>query len=219
MLRHSAEARPSSEALAASRHVPRCVPSRALLALLTQALAARGSRAHAQLLRALLAQRAHPADDLLYTAHADTTSLTPHHPPLHALVYAVVQVFRSHGAAELLPPLLTPMGEAWEARSDAVRVLTASGTVCHLPYDLRLPFARLVAHTGLRRARRYAVSRVFRELAPRTPHATLGTHSPAPAHPREALECAFDIISPNRGQNPNVFCPDDKVIFYVRQVL
>lgn len=56
----------------------------------------------------------------------------------------LVQVFRSHGAVELTPALLTPCTGPWETRTDAVRVMTSSGGVCHLPYDLRLPFARCV---------------------------------------------------------------------------
>ncbi|CAH2044615.1 unnamed protein product, partial [Iphiclides podalirius] len=184
MLRHAVDERPTCEVLAASQHVPRAVPGGALAALLAHALAERGSRAYAQLVRACLEQPVTPADDFLF--HAPQRNATRASPALLSeLADAVVSVFRSHSAEELTPALLTPCSGPWEGRADAVRVMTASGGVCHLPYDLRLPFARKVAHEGVQRMRRYAVGRVFRERAG--------------FHPREALECAFDIVAPDRG--------------------
>ncbi|KPI92053.1 Eukaryotic translation initiation factor 2-alpha kinase 4 [Papilio xuthus] len=142
MLRPEPAERPTCAQLAASQHVPRAVPRGALAALLEHALAERGSPAHAQLVRACLAQRAQPADELLFHEPARAHRAPPHPSLLQHLIDAVVNVFRSHGAHELTPPLLTLRGDAWESRADAVRLMTAAGAVCLLPYDLRLPFAR-----------------------------------------------------------------------------
>ncbi|XP_068619333.1 eIF-2-alpha kinase GCN2 [Battus philenor] len=182
MLRANAAERPTCAQLAASQHVPRAVPQGALAALLAHALSDRDAPAYARLVRTCLEQRAPPADELLF--HEEPRVAPPAAARVSRLADALVNVFRSHGAEELTPPLLTLAGDAWESRADAVRVMTSSGGVCLLPYDLRLPFARLVAQSGVQRLRRYAVGRVFRERAARG------------AHPRESLHCAFDVVAP-----------------------
>ena len=56
------------------------------------------------------------------------------------------------------------------------------------PHDLRLPFARLLAHNpSLNHLKRYAIDRVYRERR------VLGLH------PRELYECAFDIVTSTPG--------------------
>lgn len=65
--------------------------------------------------------------------------------------------------------------------------MTHSGSVVTLPYDLRLPFLRHIAASGINYMRRYSVGRVYREK------------KVFDFHPKQSYECAFDIITPHRG--------------------
>lgn len=65
--------------------------------------------------------------------------------------------------------------------------MTHSGSVVILPHDLRIPFAKHVALNGINMIRRYSVGRVYREKKVFN------------FHPKQLYECAFDIVTPNRG--------------------
>ncbi|KAJ2953499.1 hypothetical protein O0L34_g1096 [Tuta absoluta] len=177
LLNHDASMRPTCVELLASEHVPRPVPEGALSGLLSHTLSDRGSRGYQRLISACLEQRQSAAEDLTYHNGMKTKVPTE-------VKHAVVKIFRSHGATEFSPPLLIPRAKDWDQYPNAVKVMTASGTVCHLPHDLRLPFARHIAYTGTKYMRRYIVDRVYREK-----------HVPG-FHPREMVECGFDIVTP-----------------------
>ncbi|KAM3955318.1 eukaryotic translation initiation factor 2 alpha kinase Gcn2 [Aphomia sociella] len=179
LLHHDPRERPTCAEILGSSRVPRPVQEGALAGLLAHALAERG-RNYRRLLTACLEQRPSPAED--YTYHKDMR--TRPNDMLSVVKNNVIKVFHSHGASEFSPPLLTPRAKSWEQHPKAVAVMTASGTVCHLPHDLRLPFARHTAYSGTKYMRRYVVDRIYREK-----------HVPG-FHPREIVECAFDIVSP-----------------------
>lgn len=65
--------------------------------------------------------------------------------------------------------------------------MTHSGSVVILPHDLRIPFAKHIALNGINMIRRYSVGRVYREKKVFN------------FHPKQLYECAFDIVTPNRG--------------------
>lgn len=69
-------------------------------------------------------------------------------------------------------------------KNNAVRLMTHSGSVVTLPHDLRIPFIKRVAVSGLNLLRRYSVDRVYREKKMFN------------LHPKQLYECAFDIITP-----------------------
>ncbi|KAG6441949.1 hypothetical protein O3G_MSEX002145 [Manduca sexta] len=179
LLNHEASLRPTCAELLSSEHVPRPVPEGALSGLLSHALSDRGARGYQRLVAACLDQRLSPAED--YTYH-NGMKVKPGE-TLAAVKDAVIKVFRSHGASEFSPPLLMPRAKAWDQHPNAVKIMTASGYVCHLPHDLRLPFARHTAYSGIKSMRRYVVDRVYREK-----------HVQG-FHPREMIECAFDIVT------------------------
>ncbi|XP_072929704.1 eIF-2-alpha kinase GCN2 [Epargyreus clarus] len=181
LLDHDASLRPTSAELVASEHVPRAVPEGALSGLLSHTLAERGSRGYQRLVAACLDQKLSAAEEFTYHS-----GLKAKPESIAAVQDCVVKVFRSHGATEFSPPLLTPRSSRWDQCPNAVKVMTSSGSVCHLPHDLRLPFARHTAYSGTRYMRRYVVDKVYRE----TERTVKGFH------PREMIECAFDIVTP-----------------------
>ncbi|KAF9407225.1 hypothetical protein HW555_012676 [Spodoptera exigua] len=162
LLNHEPSLRPTCAELLGSSHVPRAVPEGALAGLLSHALSDRGARGYTRLVAACLDQRPSAAED--YTYHNDMK--TKPHELLLQIKDAVIKVF------------------PWDQHPNAVKVMTSSGSVVHLPHDLRLPFARHVAYNGTKYMRRYVVDRVYREK-----------HVQG-FHPREITECAFDIVSP-----------------------
>lgn len=180
LLNHEASLRPTCAELLSSEHVPRAVPEGALAGLLSHALSDRTARGYQRLVAACLDQRPSAAED--YTYHNGMKTK-----PARLLEFvkdAVVKVFKSHGALEFAPPLLIPRARAWDQYPNAVKVMTSSGSVCHLPHDLRLPFARHIAYSGIKNLRRFIVDRVYREK-----------HVQG-FHPKEILECAYDIVTP-----------------------
>nr|XP_049704467.1 eIF-2-alpha kinase GCN2 isoform X3 [Helicoverpa armigera] len=180
LLNHEPSLRPTCAELLGSSHVPRAVPEGALAGLLAHALSDRSARGYGRLVAACLHQVPSRAED--YTYHNDMR--TKPNELLLKIKDDVIKVFRSHGASEFSPPLLIPRAAAWDQYPNAVKVMTASGSVVHLPHDLRLPFARHTAYNGTKYMRRYVVDRVFREKHVKG------------FHPREIIECAFDIVSP-----------------------
>ncbi|PZC78444.1 hypothetical protein B5X24_HaOG202188 [Helicoverpa armigera] len=224
LLNHEPSLRPTCAELLGSSHVPRAVPEGALAGLLAHALSDRAARGYGRLVAACLHQVPSRAED--YTYHNDMR--TKPNELLLKIKDDVIKVFRSHGASEFSPPLLIPRAAAWDQYPNAVKVMTASGSVVHLPHDLRLPFASLefspsllmpqaaawdqcpnavkvmtasgsvvhlahdlrlpfarhTAYNGTKYMRRYVVDRVFREKHVKG------------FHPREIIECAFDIVSP-----------------------
>ncbi|KAG8276526.1 Eukaryotic translation initiation factor 2 alpha kinase 4 [Homalodisca vitripennis] len=106
---------------------------------------------------------------------------------LQEVVEKTRKVLETHGAVSLSPPLLVPCGAA-PLPTAAVSVMTRWGGVAMLPHNLRLPFARFLAHNpSITQFKRYAIDRVYRERR------VLGHH------PRELYECAFDIVTPSSG--------------------
>ncbi|GBP22173.1 eIF-2-alpha kinase GCN2 [Eumeta japonica] len=234
LLHHDPSLRPTCAELLSSEHVPRAVPEGALAGLVAHALAEKGGHGRRKLVKACLKSTVTPAEDYNY----DSGLKSEPDVVLLAVKDSVIEVFKRHAAIEFAPPLMLSRTGVWDKHHTAVKLLTASGSVVHLPHDLRLPFARRspsaltskisnrsggLAHqthisdskywslkrgsdmsTCLRRLRyppattklrytaykesvcmrRYVVDRVFREK-----------HVPG-FHPRELLECAFDIVTP-----------------------
>lgn len=67
--------------------------------------------------------------------------------------------------------------------------MTHSGSVVVLPHDLRIPFIKHVAVSGVNLLRRYSVGRVYREKKVFN------------FHPKQLYECAFDIITPTQSSD------------------
>lgn len=74
----------------------------------------------------------------------------------------IIALFRRHGAVEVvITPLLSPYVK--NAKNNAVRLMSHSGSVVVLPHDLRVPFIKHAALSGINVIRRYSVGRVYRE--------------------------------------------------------
>ncbi|KAM0786774.1 hypothetical protein ACM66B_002209 [Microbotryomycetes sp. NB124-2] len=92
------------------------------------------------------------------------------------------RIFRNKGAIKLDSPLLMPLSEVYASRKP-VKLLDSDGTIACLPFQLNIPFCRMVARdTSLTRMKRWTIAPVYR-LAP------------AGGQPRAVLNASFDIVS------------------------
>ncbi|XP_054261632.1 eIF-2-alpha kinase GCN2-like isoform X1 [Macrosteles quadrilineatus] len=122
---------------------------------------------------------------------------------LQQVVEKTKKVLELHGAVSLCPPLMMPSGLC-PLPPSTVSVMTRWGGVAMLPHDLRLPFARFLAHNPtISQFKRYSIDRVYRERR------VLGHH------PRELYECAFDIVTPTSGD----MLAESELLAFVWQVL
>lgn len=85
-------------------------------------------------------------------------------------------------------PLLMPKSSLYEESDTCVNLMCHSGSIVSIYHDLRVPFARYVGRYGINHLKRFTIGRVFRERK------VYGLH------PRELIECAFDIVEQGQGK-------------------
>lgn len=185
LLNHDPSQRPTAEELLASDLVPPAqLEANELQEMLRHALANPQSKAYKHLVSRCLQQE---SDEVLeHTYHLGLVSLNP---AIEFVKSKVVSLFRKHGAIEVDTPLLSPFSKNSSVWLNPVKLMTHSGGVVVLPSDLRVPFARHIAMSGVNMIRRYSVDRVYREKKVFN------------FHPKQNYECAFDIITPMPGNH------------------
>ena len=118
-------------------------------------------------------------------------------------------IFAKHGAVRVKTPLLLPKSLlVVDARllqfEQTVQVLDSNGMVSLLPYSTRLGFARYVArHEYITRLKRFAIDRVYHRRQTQL------------VHPKEFVECAFDIVT----ESPGNLIADAEILLLVQEVL
>lgn len=123
------------------------------------------------------------AADLTFDERSPHVKLAWQQASIEKLADKARKIFRLHGAVHFSTPILSPNNGVGSADSGVVSLMTRSGNVTNLPYDLRLAFARYLAQNpDVRHTKRYTVEKVFRERR------ILGTH------PKEVYECSLDIV-------------------------
>lgn len=182
LLDHNPAQRPTSEELLQSELVPPArLEANELQEMLRHVLANPQSRAYKHLIARCLAQESNTVGELTYHL-----GMVPVSSLFENVKNKIIQVLRNHGAIDVSTPLLTPYTKA-NSIETTVRLMTHSGSVVTLPTDLRQPFLRYVATNGVTCLRRYSIGRVWHEKKVFN------------FHPKQNFECAFDIVSPNRG--------------------
>lgn len=161
-------------------------------------------KAYRTMVNQLFSQNISPVMDFTYDIDIHKGSFHLSTAKLQQYVYETVsRIFRHHGAVRLQTPLLLPRNRRLYEGCETACFMDHSGMLVSLPYDLRLAFARFVARNNISHLKRYSIERVFR---PRKLDR---------AHPRELLECAFDIIIPIS----NSLMPDAEAIYTVSEVI
>lgn len=176
--------RPTAEELLSSELVPPAqLEANELQEMLRHALANPQSKAYKHLVARCLDQQSDTIEELTYHL-----GLVPISPTLELIKSKIISLFRKHGAVEVVTPLLSPfVKQSHMTHNNSVKLMTHSGSIILLPYDLRIPFVKHIALNGINMIRRYSVGRVYREKKVFN------------FHPKQLYECAFDIITPNPG--------------------
>ncbi|XP_055627354.1 eIF-2-alpha kinase GCN2 [Toxorhynchites rutilus septentrionalis] len=182
LLNHDHAKRPTTEELLSSDLIPRIrMEAEEIQDVIRQVLANPQSKDYKHLIARCFSQES----DTIFE-HSYHLGMVPMIPRFDYVKSKIIELFRKHGAIEVVTPLLTPF-TASTGHENCVKLMTHSGSIVALPNDLRIPFLRHVALNGVKFIRRYSIGRVYREKQVFN------------FHPKQVYECAFDIVTPIRG--------------------
>ncbi|XP_030637296.1 eIF-2-alpha kinase GCN2 [Chanos chanos] len=205
LLNHDPALRPTAvELLKSDLLPPPQLEESELHEVLQHTMANVDSKAYRTMVNQLFSQSVSPVMDYLYDTDIHKGSFNFATAKLQQYAYeTITRIFRKHGAVRLQTPLLLPRSRKLYEGCELACFMDHSGMLVTLPYDLRVAFARFVAKNNVSHLKRYSIERVFR---PRKLDRT---------HPRELLECAFDIIAPVTG----TLLPDAETIYTISEVI
>ncbi|KAJ6593628.1 kinase-like domain-containing protein [Mycena capillaripes] len=137
-------------------------------------------------LSSLFSQTQPPARRFLYDTESD---LPEHAAALNDIVKERLSyIFQLHGAVDMEPPLLVPVANPTEEKTQAT-YMDRYGEIVMLPPNLLVPFARLAAKGNMSRIKRYHIANVYRENA-------------VAGHPKFQKAALFDIITTDVTSGP-----------------
>ncbi|XP_053331392.1 eIF-2-alpha kinase GCN2 [Spea bombifrons] len=204
LLNHDPASRPTAmELLRCDLLPPPQLEESELHEVLHHTLANIDGKAYRTMMSQILAQRISPAMDYTYDSDIYKGSFSARSARIHHHVCETVcKVFKRHGALKLHTPLLMPRSRGTYDSSESACFMDHSGMLVTLPYNLRIPFARFVARNNVTNLKRYCIERVFR---PRKLNR---------CHPKELIECAFDIIT-----SLNSYLPIAETIYTIYEII
>uniref|UniRef100_A0A673YNM0 non-specific serine/threonine protein kinase n=1 Tax=Salmo trutta TaxID=8032 RepID=A0A673YNM0_SALTR len=205
LLNHDPALRPTAQELLKSDLLPPPqMEESELHEVLQHTMANVNGKAYRTMVNQLFSQNTSPVMDYTYDVDLHKGSFNFNSAKLQQYVYeTITRIFKKHGAVRLQTPLLLPRNRKLYEGSELACLMDHSGMLVTLPYDLRMAFARFVARNNITNFKRWSIERVFR---PRKPDR---------AHPRELLECAFDVIVPVT----NSLLPDAETIFTISEII
>lgn len=205
LLNHDPALRPTAQELLKSELLPPPqMEESELHEVLQHTMANVSGKAYRTMVGQLFAQNPSPVMDYTYDIDLHKGSFSFTSAKLQQYVYeTITRIFKKHGAVRLQTPLLLPRNRKLYEGSELACFMDHSGMLVTLPFDLRMAFARFVARNNVTQLKRYSIERVFR---PRKLDR---------AHPRELLECAFDIIT----TVTNSLLPDAETIYAVYELV
>ncbi|XP_032882473.1 eIF-2-alpha kinase GCN2 isoform X2 [Amblyraja radiata] len=205
LLNHDPAKRPTAVELLKSEHLPPPqMEESELHEMLHHTLANNSSKAYRTMLTQIFSQRITPAMDFTYDFDIHKGSFSLQHNMVQEFVWETVcRVFKRHGATWLNTQLFMPKNKKLFENCEGACFMDHSGMLIMLAHDLRVPFARFVARNNITNLKRYCIERVFR---PRKRDR---------CHPKELLECAFDIVTPITSN----LLPDAEVIHTIAEII
>ncbi|XP_044021678.1 eIF-2-alpha kinase GCN2 isoform X2 [Siniperca chuatsi] len=205
LLNHDPALRPTTQELLKSELLPPPqMEESELHEVLQHTMANINGKAYRTMVGQLFAQNTSPVMDYTYDIDLHKGSFSFNTTKLQQYVHeTITRIFKKHGAVRLQTPLLLPRNRKLYDGSELACFMDHSGMLVTLPYDLRMAFARFIARNNITHLKRYSIERVFR---PRKLDR---------AHPRELLECAFDIITPVT----NSLLPDAETIYTISEIV
>uniref|UniRef100_A0A8D2L6M6 eIF-2-alpha kinase GCN2 n=1 Tax=Varanus komodoensis TaxID=61221 RepID=A0A8D2L6M6_VARKO len=205
LLNHDPSKRPTAMELLKSEHMPPPqMEESELHEVLHHTLANVDGKAYRTMMGQIFSQRISPAIDYTYDSDILKGNFSVRAAKIQQHVCETVsRIFKRHGAIKLHTPLLLPRNRKLYEYSEASYLMDHSGMLVMLPYDLRVIENSFICLNGHILPSRYCIERVFR---PRKLDR---------CHPRELLECAFDIITPAG----NSFLPIAETIYTISEII
>ncbi|XP_037602746.1 eIF-2-alpha kinase GCN2 [Sebastes umbrosus] len=205
LLNHDPALRPTAQELLKSELLPPPqMEESELHEVLQHTMANINGKAYRTMVGQLFAQNTSPVMEYTYDIDLHKGSFSLYGAKLQQHVYeTITRIFKKHGAVRLQTPLFLPRNRKLYDGSELACFMDHSGMLVTLPYDLRMAFSRFVARNNITHLKRYSIERVFR---PRKLDR---------AHPRELLECAFDIITPVT----NSLLPEAETIYTISEIV
>ncbi|XP_056867769.1 eIF-2-alpha kinase GCN2 isoform X1 [Takifugu flavidus] len=205
LLNHDPALRPTAQEVLKSELLPLPqMEESELHEVLQHTMANVNGKAYRTMVGQLFAQDISPVMDYTYDIDLHRGNFSFNGAKLQQHVHeTIIRILKKHGAVRLQTPLLFPRNKKLYDGSELACFMDHSGMLVTLPYDLRMAFARFVARNNITHLKRYSIDRVFR---PRKLDR---------AHPRELLECAFDIITPVT----NSLLPDAEAIYAISEII
>ncbi|KAF9527861.1 other/PEK/GCN2 protein kinase [Crepidotus variabilis] len=184
LLQHDPVKRPNALELSQSQLLPARLEDEYFKGAL-RLMAKPESQHHQTVLATLFKQPPRPSRAFIYDVDAEQ----PDYAVLNDIVKdRLSKIFHLHGAVDSEPPLLTPIMDVEEEKSQAT-FIDPHGDIVALPNNILVPFARLAARGETKRIKRYHITNVFR------PNSVAG-------HPKFWKAAVFDIISPDLTMGP-----------------
>lgn len=183
LISHRPSERPSCAELLRGGKVPVQIEDEAVKEAL-KALSDRNSPHYAKMMAALFSQKPDiQAKDFTWDSGVVAQTIKANDVLLQNLVKdRLAMVFRSHGAVEVVRPLLLPWSDHYTNKADAVKLFDPSGTLVQLPYDLTLPYARSIGRGAPFLEKTFTIGHVYRD-------------SSSGGAPRSSGEADFDLLS------------------------
>lgn len=205
LLNHDPAKRPTATELLRSELLPPPqMEESELHEVLHHTLANVDGKAYRTMMAQLFSQRISPAIDYTYDSDILKGNFSIRTAKVQQHVCeTIIRIFKRHGAVHLCAPLLLPQNRQIYEHNEAAMFMDHSGMLVMLPFDLRIPFARYVARNNILNLKRYCIERVFR---PRKLDRF---------HPKELLECAFDIIT----SNTNISLPTAETVYTIYEII
>eukprot|EP00092_Neocalanus_flemingeri_P000288 GFUD01000308.1.p1 GENE.GFUD01000308.1~~GFUD01000308.1.p1 ORF type:complete len:1589 (+),score=464.17 GFUD01000308.1:43-4809(+) len=191
LLNHDPMVRPTSDELLNSDWLPPIQVEESQMQLMVKnAMKNTSSKAYKHLIDAVLRRPMSLPKDISYDTEMSKMNIRLANASV-TFLNSARKVFELHGAIQMEAPHMLPKCEesVYKNTDNIVQVMTKSGDVVTLPFDLRVPFARYLARLRTSQLKRYCFGKVLREKK------VFGIH------PRELVECAFDIVTTSSGAN------------------
>uniref|UniRef100_A0A3B4ERC7 non-specific serine/threonine protein kinase n=1 Tax=Pundamilia nyererei TaxID=303518 RepID=A0A3B4ERC7_9CICH len=205
LLKHDPALRPTAlELLKSELLPPPQMEESELHEVLQHTMANINGKSYRTMVAQLFAQNTSPVMDYAYDIDLYKGSFSFNNAKLQQHVYeSITRIFKKHGAVRVQTPLFLPRNRKLYDGIELACFMDHSGMLVTLPYDLRIAFARFVARNNVTHLKRYSIERVFRPKKLDR------------AHPRELLECAFDIITPVS----NSLLPEAEIIYTISEII
>ncbi|XP_033626734.1 eIF-2-alpha kinase GCN2-like isoform X1 [Asterias rubens] len=204
LLNHDPEERPTAQELLQSKYLPPPqMEDTRLQEMLRHTISNSQSKAYRHMMHELFSQTVPPADDFTYDMDMHKGFSLKLSVVQQTVYESLCRILQRHCAVKVNSPLLLPRNQQVETSEMGVNLMTYGGGLVSLAYDLRVPFARLVARNNITNLKRYCIERVYRERR------IFG------CHPRELTECAFDIVTSTSAG----LIPDAEVLHVVSEII